>query len=78
MARTPDMFQELKPKRKAPQKLMHVCDAGGWSHEEGGAMVRLLCKLCKHETEWLYLDTVTEAKRGKPCPNCNSATHPAE
>lgn len=74
MARTPDMFQELKPPRKAPQKLMHVSDAsgdGGWAHEEGGAMVRLRCKLCKHETAWLYLDTVTEAKRGKPCPTCN-------
>lgn len=72
MARTPDMFAELKPPRQKPKKLMHVCDASGGCNEDGsGAMVRMSCKLCGHETGWLYLPTVTEAKRGKPCPNCN-------
>jgi hypothetical protein len=67
------MFAELKPPRKAPEKLMHVCDAGGCCDEDGsGAMVRMQCKRCGHETGWLYLATVTEAKRGKPCPVCNA------
>lgn len=72
MSRTPDMFAELKPPRKTPQKLMHVCDSGGCCEEDGsGAMVRMQCKRCSYESEWLYLGSVTEAKRGKPCPVCN-------
>ena len=75
MTRTPDMFQELKPPRKAPQKLMHVCDVGGCCEEDGsGEMVRMSCKRCGYESRWLYLGSVTEAKRGKPCPVCNANT----
>lgn len=78
MPRTPDMFAELKPPRKAPEKLMHVCDAAGCCEEDGtGAMVRMECKRCGHETGWLYLATVTEAKRGKPCPVCNATPNAA-
>lgn len=59
--------------RKAPKKLMHVCDSGGPCEEDGsGAMVRMQCKRCSYESEWLYLGSVTEAKRGKPCPVCNA------
>lgn len=72
MPRTLDMFAELKPPRKTPSKLMHVCDAGGCCEEDGnGAMVCMSCKRCGYESEWLYLASVTEAKRGKPCPVCN-------
>ena len=67
------MFADLKPPRQAPRKLMHVCDASGCCEEDGtGAMVRMKCPRCDHETEWLYLRTVTEAKRGLPCPKCNA------
>lgn len=73
MPKTPDMFAELTPPRKAPKKLMHVSDASGCCTDEGdGAMVRMQCKRCGHETGWLHLATVTEAKRGKPCPVCNA------
>lgn len=69
--RTHDMFAESKPPRQAPRKLMHVCDASGCAHDDGsGAMVRMSCKRCGYESDWLYLDTVTEAKRGLPCPGC--------
>lgn len=72
MGRTADMFAELKPPRAKPQKLMHVCDAAGCCEEDGsGAMVRMECPRCHHETEWLAFRTVTEAKRGIPCPRCN-------
>lgn len=67
------MFAELKPPRQAPRKLMHVSDASGCADEDGsGAMVRMTCRRCDYESEWLYLPTVTEAKRGIPCPKCNS------
>ena len=68
------MFAELKPPRKAPEKLMHVSDAASecCSEDGEGVMVRLQCKRCKHETDWLIFATITEAKRGKPCPKCNA------
>ena len=67
------MFAELKPPRQTPKKLMHVSDAGGCCEEDGGgAMVRMQCKRCGYESGWLFLGTVTEAKRGKPCPVCNA------
>jgi len=70
------MFAELKPPRKAPQKLMHVCDARGdcCGDDGSGATVRMQCVRCGYETGWLDFLTVTEAKRGIPCPKCN-ATH---
>ena len=72
MVITVDMFQSLKPKRNNPRKLMHVCDSSGCCEEDGsGAMVRMFCKRCEYESNWLYLNTVTEAKKGLPCPICN-------
>lgn len=67
------MFAELKPPRKAPEKLMHVSDArGDCCGEDDGAVVRMQCRRCGHETDWLHFATTTEAKRGKPCPVCNA------
>lgn len=72
MGKTADMFEDLKPPRARPQKLMHVCDAGGNDcDDEMPLLVRYSCKRCGHETEWLDARTVTEAKRGIPCPQCN-------
>lgn len=75
MSKTVDMFAELKPPRKKPSKLMHVCDAG---NEVGGAateskrhVVRFSCSRCGHETDWMIVESVTEGKRGIPCPQCN-------
>ena len=56
--------------RKTPCKrgtLMQVWDAGGMD----SMMVRFKCQSCQHETDWTPVATVTEAKRGKPCPVCN-------
>lgn len=69
---THDLFASLKPPRAKPRKLMHVSEAAGCCEEDGtGAMVRMNCKRCGHESDWLYFQTVTEAKRGMPCPVCN-------
>lgn len=69
MKRLQDMFAELKPPKAKPRKLMHVCDA---SHDDfdDKATVRLNCARCDYITDWLAM-SVTEAKRGIPCPQCN-------
>ncbi len=62
-----DLFPETKLPRKRPQKLMHVYDAG---HD---GMVRMECGHCGHDDGWkMYPDkSVSELKRGLPCPVCN-------
>lgn len=67
MARQLELLE--RPPRKRPQKLMHVCDAGDGG--EGKPVVQMKCIHCDYQSEWLVFDTVTEAKRGLPCPNCN-------
>ncbi len=74
--RTPDLFPGTKP-RAQPRKLMHVCDASGCGDEDGsGALVRMRCTRCGAETGWITLPTVTEAKRGIPCEQCNRRIEP--
>lgn len=55
-----------KPKRRMRGQLMHVSDAG---HADG-LIVTFRCKKCGYESDWLKVDTVTEAKKGLPCPSC--------
>jgi DNA-directed RNA polymerase subunit RPC12/RpoP len=58
------LFVELP--RRSPVKRMHVYDAG-----LGG--IRFKCAHCGHDTGWVADDnTVTENRRGLPCPRCNS------
>lgn len=67
MPRQGSLFAKPKAKRRV---LMHVDDAGGAEH--GRALnVTLRCSKCGYRSEWLQCDTVTEAKRGQPCPRCN-------
>jgi hypothetical protein len=65
-ARQAELFQ--KERRPRPV-LMHVVDAG----HEGTVIAVLECRKCQHRTGWLKFNTVTEAKRGLPCPNCSNA-----
>lgn len=64
--------EEPKPRQK-PRKLMHVIDAGGGGCgvDTGEHRVRFGCQTCNHETDWQTVKTVTEGKRGIPCPKCN-------
>jgi DNA-directed RNA polymerase subunit RPC12/RpoP len=55
--------------RRAPRKLMHVCDA---YEREGKQIVELQCARCGHQTGWVEFNTVTEARAGLPCPECNA------
>lgn len=73
MGRTLEMFD--KPRRPR-QWLMHVFDAGDGPCccDETPISVRYECQRCGHQTEWTGARTVTEAKRGVPCPECNAAT----
>lgn len=71
---------DIPPKPRAkPKKRMHVIDAGdapgGYSAEfPNRCSVRYSCRRCQLETRWLIADTLTEAKRGIPCPTCNDET----
>lgn len=71
---TDDLFG-AKP-RRARRQLMHVSDAGdscSGDDGEGVVIAQFACKRCGHETDWIQVDTVTEARRGIPCPFCNNA-----
>jgi hypothetical protein len=48
---------------------MHVTDAG---HGFGGKAIRFECNKCGHDTGWIADEwTITENRRGLPCPKCN-------
>jgi hypothetical protein len=66
-----DLFPETKPPRAKPRVLMHVSDAGGTGPPDDN-WCRMQCVRCNAETDWINFETVTEAKRGIPCPACNS------
>ncbi len=70
---TLDMFSAAgtKPKRP-PRVMMHISDAG---HDGAGRRaIEFKCRKCGYETGWLRSDkSVTENKRGRPCPECNKS-----
>jgi len=68
--KTPDLFPETK-KRALHRVLMHVSDARG-SGPPDDNQCRMTCIKCGAETGWINFSTVTEAKRGIPCPACNT------
>ena len=51
---------------------MHVSDCASDRPEKrpAGCIVQMTCSACEYRSEWLEFDTVTEAKRGLPCPRC--------
>ncbi len=74
--RQPDLFG---PRARQPRKprivRMHAADVGqapgmmpGWTTTTGGYFV---CGRCGHEAGWLFNLTMTEIRRGVPCPHCN-------
>lgn len=72
--KTDDLFADLKPPRKAHKKLMHVCDVDDNRCCDDGSTwsVKLKCHRCGNETDCMEPRTVTQAKRGIPCPVCNA------
>jgi len=67
----PDLFPETKPPRQASRKLMHVCEVAD-DEDPTYSSVRFRCARCGYESDWIDDLTVTEAKRGIPCPECNA------
>ena len=67
---TPDLFPDTLPEpppRAKPRVMMHVCDAG-----DGVAQYE--CRRCGAVSEWPPFTTISEVKRGIPCPDCNTPT----
>lgn len=63
--KTPDLFGNKPSRSRGPRRVMaHVFDAGCDA-------IQFKCK-CGWDSGWLVNDmTVTEAKRGIPCPICS-------
>ena len=67
-----------KPPRKRRRYLMHVVDATDQleyfpelKKEGANHVVQFQCFRCQYETDWVGVKTITEGRRGIPCPNCN-------
>lgn len=67
------LFDKADLPRSASIKRMRVADAG---HLPGGAVkgIRFECPHCGHDTDWIEDRwTITENRRGLPCPRCNAS-----
>ena len=55
---------------------MHVVDAGVGcgDFEPGEQHVRFKCDKCGAESDWETMPSISAARRGKPCHNCNKET----
>ncbi len=62
---------DVLPRTRVRRVMMHVCDAG--AAESGAHIVNFVCGKCGHDAGWWEVDSVTEGKRGMPCPKCNPA-----
>lgn len=68
MRRRPQLFDAEQAPRRKPRVMMHVVDAGeGFDRP----LVELQCRRCGHNTGWVPMRTVSEDRRGRPCPKCN-------
>lgn len=58
----------VKP-RRSPRVMMHVVEAG---QGNSGKVIQFECAKCGYNTGWIIDEnSVSENKRGKPCPECN-------
>jgi DNA-directed RNA polymerase subunit RPC12/RpoP len=64
------LFAKSDIPRRQPIKRMHVIDAG-MSDMKGCQWLEFKCSRCGYKEQGHYTETVTEAKRGLPCPKCN-------
>ena len=64
-----DLFPGTKPPRAAPRVMAHVFDAG-CSCETN--LARFECKRCGWQSEWQSVASISDGKRGIPCPTCNT------
>jgi DNA-directed RNA polymerase subunit RPC12/RpoP len=51
---------------------MHVIDAG---QADGAPLLAYFrCVRCSYEPGWMEIASITEGRRGLPCPTCNPVT----
>jgi hypothetical protein len=63
------LFDKEALPRKSSVKRMRVADAG---NGPGCKVIQFVCPHCNHDTGWIKDEkTITENKRGLPCPKCN-------
>lgn len=59
------LFDKHQAPRRPRLKRMRVADAGP-------GCIQFICPHCGHDTDWIEDEwTLTENKRGLPCPKCN-------
>ena len=75
MAKQQTLFS--MPRSASKIKRMHVIDAGNGPNVSL-TWLEWFCKRCGHNESGYYTGTVTEHKRGIPCPKCNPTTTIAE
>ena len=59
-----------KPAAKPRRVLCRVIDAGNFP--DGRPAAHFACRRCGW-VQWLAVKSVSDAKRGHPCPNCNTS-----
>jgi hypothetical protein len=64
-----DLFPDAP--RRPPRVMMHVSDAGDGSYAGAPHIATFRCIKCGYETDWMPIQTISEGRRGKPCPKCN-------
>ena len=64
MKKTTELFPETKPPRQPRRQFMHYIDAGYRS-------AVFQCNKCGHKSEWVQGLSISEIKRGQPCPVCS-------
>ena len=68
----------IPPKPRKPRLWrMKLADAGHLPSGEKG--IQFVCPRCGHDTGWILDEqTITENRRGLPCPQCNVAAGEAQ
>ncbi|MBB5737169.1 hypothetical protein LL962_16620 [Xanthomonas sp. NCPPB 1067] len=64
-----DLFPGTKPARAKPRVMMHGDDFGYDGHI---TLAHMVCPKCGHCGDWMSFENDTEARRGHPCPICNT------
>lgn len=75
MTKQPTLFPKDEIPRTPRKVMMHVIDAGDHGcggTEPGEQWVKYGCSTCDEESEWQSARSITEARKGIPCPRCNT------
>lgn len=69
------LFPETQKPRAKRRVMMHLFDAGDPGYVfDGDYIARFECSKCGRKTGWLMMQTITEGRRGVPCPKCNKSS----